>query len=172
MLRSATARRRCGLLIPSPAPLPQSPLLSIFQDVVRPADGVWWWDFRECLSLSHGEPLQGRWRADNPTARVGRLQSCRQTSAVESCCGAPSTGHPYEIWQWWLLSSVNCISWTTLILEWVTAWWLHLFYCWVLTQDVQYCAKNSHGDLWWSLLLLSSKRSDILSSISLPILLI
>lgn len=69
-----------------------------FQDIAQPADGVWRWDFRECLSPSRGEPLQGRWRAHNPTAWVRGLQTCRQTSAVESCCGAPSTGHPCDIW--------------------------------------------------------------------------
>lgn len=55
-----------------------------------PADGAWRWVFWESLSPTHREPLQGRWRADNPTTRVRGLQTHRRTSAVESCCGAPS----------------------------------------------------------------------------------
>lgn len=102
--KGCSVRKRFWVLISSSALLPQSPLLSIFQDIVRPADGVWRWDFRVCLNPSYREPLQGRWRADNPTARVGRLQNYRQTSAVESCCGAPSTGQHCEIWQCWLFS--------------------------------------------------------------------
>lgn len=63
-----------------------------------------------CLNPSYREPLQGRWRADNPTAWVGRLQNYRQTSAVGSCCGAPSTGqHGCEIWQCWLSVSTKYI---------------------------------------------------------------
>lgn len=138
---SAAARRKWrGVLNPSFAPLTQSMLPSIFQDVVRPADGVWRYDFRECLSLSHGKPLQGRWRANNPRARVGRLQSYRQSLAVDSCCGAPSTGHPCEIWQWWLLS----VS-AKFILDYLDIRMSHSCFtssfCWVLTQDCQYCAK-------------------------------
>lgn len=74
-----------------------TPHSSVFQDVARPADGVW---RTECLSPSHRESLQGRWRAYNPTARVRGLQTYRQTSAVDSCCGAPSTGHTTEMWHY------------------------------------------------------------------------
>lgn len=120
---AAVTGRRC-VLISSSALRSQPPFFHIcdFQDVAWPADGVWRWDFRKCLSLSHGEPLQGRWRADNPTARVKGLQTYRQTSAVESCCGVPSSGHPCERWQLLSMSS-KCV----LIQEWVTAWWFHPF---------------------------------------------
>ncbi len=106
----------------------QSPLLCVwdFQDVVRPADGVWRWDFRECLSPSHGEPLQGRWRADNPTVWVRGLQTYRQTSAVESCWGAPFSGHPCKIWQWWSLSMSSKFILDVLDIRMVS-WWFHLF---------------------------------------------
>lgn len=81
LLCSATARRR-RTVPSSAASLPAS-----LSSSKTSADGTW---RGECLSPSRGEPLRGRRRAHNPTARVGRLQSYTWTSAVESRGGAPS----------------------------------------------------------------------------------
>lgn len=109
-LHTATRGRPRCILISLSALLPHSPLLRVcdFQDVARPADGVW---RRECLSPSHRESLQGRWRAYNPTARVRGLQTYRQTSAVVSCCGAPSTGHTTEMWHYCPRQQSVCWYW-------------------------------------------------------------
>lgn len=75
-----------------------------FGDISQPADGVQRWDFRESLNPSHGVPLPGWWRADNPRASMRGLQTYKQTSAVEPCWGAPSAYHLCDIWHWRELS--------------------------------------------------------------------
>lgn len=74
---------------------------------------MWRWDLSLSLSLSHGDPLQGRWRADNPSVQVERLQSYRQTSAVDSCYGALSMGQHCEIWQCWSLPMSSILEYLT-----------------------------------------------------------
>lgn len=73
LLCPSTARRH--QTVPSSAASPSASLSSSKTS----ADGTWQ---GKCLSPSHGEPLRGRRRAHNPTARVGRLQSYTWTSAV------------------------------------------------------------------------------------------
>lgn len=80
-LCSAAARRR--RTVPSSA----ASLSASLSSSKTSADGTW---RGKCLSPSRGEPLRGRRRAHNPTARVGRLHSYTRTSAVESRGGAPS----------------------------------------------------------------------------------
>lgn len=147
-LRSATARRR-RTVPSSAASVPNSSASS-----KTSADGMW---RGECLSPSGGKPLQGRWRAHNPTARVGRLQSYRQTSAVESCGGAPSAGHHCEIWQWWLLSvSTKCtLKYLDIRMSHSEAGSTFLLLAYD-TQLSKLCGSR-HGDLVWSLFLSPSK---------------
>lgn len=149
LLCSATARRR-RTVPSSAASLPAS-----LSSSKTSADGTW---RGECLSPSRGEPLRGRRRAHNPTARVGRLQSYTWTSAVESRGGAPSAVTTVKFGG----DDRPSVRWNTLI------WVSHFFHRVIIRIYVVVGSVAVAVDVVWRWFLSSPKINDV-SSISVEI---